>query len=276
MIEDPSRLSHWFPIVAEALPESRYPKTWIVPAPCDLTCVLDGKEPPCFDTLRFSLDFAARDLGGYPVFLRHDLCSAKHDWAKTCYVPDAESLASHLVASIEYWHMANWFANGGDDVWIVREYVPVWPAVMTAFEGMPIGPERRYIVRDGRVTDHFPYWPLTALWNRIPDAYFVLDDAPLKPARLASPAPVRSEQFPHAVARNVGPISYESPEEIAELTELAEIVGAALGGAWSIDFMHTARGWLLIDCALAAESWIASDEDRASWAEAIALTRPAV
>lgn len=257
----PSRLSHWFPIARRVLPEWRYPKTEIVSCDAELVQLLDGQEPPGFQGLIADLELAALRVGGYPCFLRHDLCSAKHDWRDTCFVAEAGQLPSHVAASVEYWHSVNWFAN---DIyaWAVREYVPVSPVALTAFRGMPVGPERRYCVRNGEVIDHFPYWPLDALWRPTPESWSLLEGEEPPPPQFP----------PEELLQKLGSISAESPEEVAELSEVASVVGAALGGEWSIDFMHTARGWLLIDCAVLSESWIATDRDRAQWAEAIAAS----
>jgi hypothetical protein len=219
---------------------------------------MDGQEPLCFKHLIVNLEAATLQVGGYPCFLRHDLCSGKHGWVNTCYVPSANRIAGYLCASVEYWHMANWFASGGDDIWVVREFIPVSPVVMTAFTTMPIGPERRYCVKDGEVIDHFPYWPINALWRPNPESWQMLEGE-------EDPGP---QEPPEHLLRILGGISLETEPEIEELSAMACAVGAALGGEWSIDVMHTVRCWLLIDCAVLSESWIPSGEDREIWAQA--------
>ena len=88
----PSGLSHWFPIAQRVLPEWRYPKTKIVSCDIELVQLLDGQEPPGFQGLIADLELAALRVGGYPCFLRPDLCSAKHDWRDTCFVAEAGRL----------------------------------------------------------------------------------------------------------------------------------------------------------------------------------------
>lgn len=244
MPDDKNRMTYWWPRIVAVIQEKHLPNTEIVrfPGGRELSRLLDGEMPKGFDAFISDLDAAAELVGGYPIFLRHDLSSAKHGWLRTCYVEDAASLSGHVVALMDHWYGVNFFADGGEEAWAVREYVPVFPHVMTAFEEMPIGPERRYVVRDGEVLDHFPYWPLDAFKHEPMDEGELL--------------------------RNLGEISLEYPEEIAELSALASAAGKALGGEWTIDFMHTWGGWLLIDCAQLKDSWLPSAADRAMWYKA--------
>ena len=67
-----------------------------------------------------------------------------------------------------------------NDLWfnayIIREYIPM-NFQYTAFWGnMPVNPERRYLIRDGKVIAHFPYWikesidnPSQPDWRKLSD-----------------------------------------------------------------------------------------------------------
>lgn len=244
---DRNRLSHWFPILHGVMDSKYLPKTFIINYPGDdeVSALLDGERPKEWGALLGQVKRAAK-LIGYPVFLRHDLFSGKHGWERTCYVQGPNHIEQHIANITEEWHMANWFASGGDDVWIVREYLPIRNPVMHAFVNMPIGRERRCLVRDGKLEDIYPYWPVGAL------KYSINGDGDIA---------------------KVGKISRITEDEVSILTPLAERAGRALGGYWSVDFMETERGWVLIDCALAEQSWQPSLEDRGDWEQAIALSQ---
>lgn len=246
MFDPRNRLSHWFPRMQSVIPWDQYPKTEIVrvPAKCELIRLLDGEEPPGLDDFIHDLKEAAWAVGGYPAFWRHDLSSCKHNWKYTCLVRSEDGFAQQLVPFLDNWYAASLF-GGGEDVWAVREFVPVWPAAFVAFEGMPIGAERRYVIRNGKVTSHFPYWPKGAFGTmNVSDC------------------------------SNLGQLSIESKQEVEELTALAEAIGAAFPGEdWTVDFMHTGRGWLAIDMALLESSWLPSPQDYDAWEFAINLSR---
>lgn len=240
---DKNRLSYWYPILREVIPEDRMPHTVIVRyegggSPISLC---DGETPDGWWAFLHKLEREAGKIG-YPVFLRHDLFSGKHGWIQTCYVSNGNQLSSHVAQIIEDWHMVNMRADpDGDDTWVLREFIPIKQPVLMAFAGMPIGRERRCVVRDGEVEEVFPYWPVRAFeWNA-----------------------------PKRITEAIGLISSITREELAIIEPLAESVGKALGGDWTVDFMESERGWMLIDCAQLKDSWTPSLEDREDWKKAI-------
>ena len=239
-----NRLSYWYPkLVAAGLGPSM-PRTELVRVPdeCDLDLLLDGREPEGFADFVGTLQLAARKFETSYCFLRHDLFSAKHSYSRTCKVERSEDMAAHVGAILEDWAITDFLGlQGGTDVWAVRAFIPPTPIAFTAhmFGDLPIGPERRYIVEDGKVTDAFPYWPLRA---------FEQESVDQKTLEMALATVSASD----AVERRI-------------LGNLAWAAGTALGGAWSIDFMHTQWGWLLIDCARKEDSWIPEDQDREDW-----------
>lgn len=251
---NPTRISHWFPVVAEMLPETMYPKTTIIPTGDleDFYSVFDGKDSPTFKDLVTRLQAAAGELG-YPVFLRNDMTSGKHVPGAPCIVHSPDAIGRGVFEIAEFEAMS--FMQGvGNDVWCVREYLPVL-ASMRAFKawsakpGLPISRERRIIVRGGEVVDQFPYWPKKAL----NDATH-MDGSALTPDEFA----VRFENISHV---------YD--HDLREISEWSEAIARALTGDWSVDWMYTATGWCLIDMAEADKSWIADDEDRDAWKTAL-------
>lgn len=166
---------------------------------------------------------AAGDKIGYPLFLRTDLCSGKHDYLSTCYVPNQYMLGTHIFNLIE----DNCCKDLDFTSFVFRELLELdWQ--FKAFNGLPIAPERRYFIKGGYVTEHFPYWPEDAIRN---------------PDRL------EWEDILHSM-------NTEPSSEIKLLTNYAEMVSRAVPGCWSVDFAKGRNGvWYLIDMAEGSKSW---------------------
>jgi hypothetical protein len=118
---------------------------------------------------------------------------------------------------------------------MLRKYIPMQSSYK-AFRGMPVNPERRYFVQDGKVVCHHAYW--------IEDAITAYGDTKL---------PKNWKELSAAMNK-------ETDCEIAQLTTYAEAVSAAVEGHWSVDFCKGADGlWYLIDMAQAKSSWHPAD-----------------
>lgn len=227
-----NRLSWWFP----RLPSSIcVPKTEIIIWPQtnenNLLNLLDGKTPDDFQSLCERISQIGDRLG-WPMFLRTDYLSGKHNWKNTCYVPGSECVAKRVTHLVEESAMAD-IMGFPTDCWIARKLIPT-KAAFTAFYGdMPIVKERRYFVQDAQVVCHHPYWPMDA---------FLLGD-------LACEVPNWKELLAE--------MNVEDMAEVSLLSELSSKVGAAIGGAWSIDWLWSEdeRKWYLTDMADAAQSY---------------------
>jgi hypothetical protein len=225
-VSNPNCLSHWYPRLLEAgVP---VPRTIIVRAPMDLTCLCDGELPKPVDAYRnFLADLAINGHAlGYPVFLRTGQGSGKHDWKRTCCIEKPSDFA-HAVPSIVEWSNIVDICGLPTDVWCLREWIPGKSAFI-AFNGMPVRRERRYFIRDGKVQCHHPYWP---------------------PDSIQRPSCPEWE-------RKLGNLQKESGQEIGDLTALSLKVAAVMPGAWSVDWLWSdGRGWFCIDMAVAEQSF---------------------
>lgn len=165
---------------------------------------------------------------GFPLFMRTDNSSCKHEWKRTCYVPSKEELKRHIFDLLEYSSMQGWMSYV-DTGLAFREFIPLMTK-FTAFAGdFPINKERRYFIKDRLVQCHHPYWYPKAIeghtkqknWNSIVDS-----------------------------------LNYENDSEIKFLTHCAEQVGSILDGYWSVDFAMSKTGiWYLFDMATGDESF---------------------
>jgi len=114
---------------------------------------------------------------------------------------------------------------------VFREFIQMKYS-FRAFGGLPIGHERRYFLRDGKVICHHPYWPLDAIkfWQ-------------------GTPKPINWKFQLHYLNR-------EYKGEIKILTVYAQNIATVLSGYWSVDFCRSTKdGWYFIDCASGEDSW---------------------
>jgi hypothetical protein len=174
---------------------------------------------------------AAKRLG-FPVFMRTDLCSGKHDWEKSCFVKDEFALVANFDRVVEHnrrWQMLGIYPQA----MVLREFLDLETA-FTAFEGnMPINKEVRCFVKDGSILCKHPYWPETAFDRH--------------PARMAHDPEWRTklQQLQTLSSADWSIINYE-----------ATTVASNMQGHWSVDFAKGKNGlWYLIDMALAYNSF---------------------
>ena len=242
-------LDEWYPLVADLVPT---PRTVIVRAGRDMAAVAYGDEVDAETEAAFS-ELAAKvraagDSLGWPAFLRSGYGSGKHGWRETCFVPGPAAVPAHLGAIIEWSELAD-IMGLPTDVWAVREMLDV-PSAFAAFRGaMPISRERRYFVVDGRVVGRHPYWPPQAFTEDEEGGLF----GEAGPDGVALPGDWRAL---------LDALNEETPGEVATLTALTERVGAAVPGAWSVDWLWAARRgeaerrWFLTDMAWAERSFV--------------------
>jgi len=223
---NPSSLNFWYPKIKHL--DIPMPRTEII---------LHRKDPFAWwgfldneklfqDDLKILYDTARRI--GFPLFMRNDLTSGKHNWINTCYVPDESVLQWHLYRIVEDSALHDQLMTSI----ILREYIDL-DSKFCAFKGFPVAPERRYFVDHGKVSCHHPYWIEAAI------------------------------EFRHGSEPVEGwedmliDMNTETDDEIALLTGYAEKIATVLKeGDWSLDFAKSKSGlWYFIDAAEAKKSW---------------------
>jgi len=226
---DPNSMLVWWPAIKDlGIP---VPKTELIPIDRDNVLeALDGAYPLSVPTVE-AINKAAWTFG-YPVFIRTDLASGKHDWKRTCFVTNCGPLSEHILAVCEANEM--WTLIGLNYQAIaVREFLELETA-FTAFSGdMPINKEFRFFVRDGQVVCHHFYWPKEVFESH--------------PARTAHDSEWKEKLCSLS----------ELPDwEYLLLEDYAKRAGTAVGGFWSVDFAKGKNGaWYLIDMALGQNSF---------------------
>jgi len=224
-------LCYWYPLIKDILPT---PRTEIVPLEeGDIDVLfeaLDGKGSP--DMLRAHLISAASHFN-YPLFMRTDFTSGKHDFLDTCFVQSSNDIFGHALALFED-TLCKDISIGA---FVFREFLQL-ESGFKAFRGLPISKERRYFVEDGKVLCHHPYWPEDAIRGEV----------------------LRKGDGWKAILKE---LNTETPEEIELLTAMAGTFSNLVPGAWSVDFAkmkhNIPHSWVLIDAAEAFRSWHPSD-----------------
>ncbi len=172
---------------------------------------------------------------GYPLFMRTDQTSCKHDWEDTCFVETEDMLVKRLYRLMEENSTLDMMGLPVDAI-VFREYIPM-ATVFKAFHGMPVNPERRFFAEDGKIISNRAYWIEPAIRFR------------------------KGTEEPSDWKEKLAEINADIEEqELLILEEQVKIISKALtkeiGGAWSIDFCKGADGiWYFIDTAPSEVSW---------------------
>jgi hypothetical protein len=236
---NPNSALHWLPAAktatrhaAVSVPETRFVEFDVMQA----TSMLDGEVPDTFPDVE--LEAAAEELG-YPVFVRSDLASAKHDGLGAVQATDAADLASVVGEVVR----ASMQAMQYPAALLVREWVDV-EAAFTAFDGLPIGTEFRvFATPDDHLCTHY-YWPADSITGHADPPGDCWRRHRSDAAATDLPATLR------AVAKAA---AHEARLDDGE------------SRAWSVDFARDRDGdWHLIDMALAADSWHPSSCEHAA------------
>lgn len=228
-LEKESSMCYWYPKITDL--HGITPKTQIL----ELTPVqhkalynmLDGKKLPV--PLEYRIKIILEKFSE-PLFLRTDQASGKHEWKDTCFVDKKEDIFRHIANLIE-WHECAGIIGLRFDALVFREYLPL-QSQFTAFMGMPVAPEWRFFVRDGKVDCYHPYWPKESI---------------VRPS-------VEDWQTRLQAMQKL------SSEDEKLLTAYAERFSKSVPGYWSVDFaLSRDRGWILIDAARGELSWHPED-----------------
>lgn len=223
-LEDESSLLNWYPKTNGKIPT---PATTVLELSAkeyrSLYGLLDGKKIDGKLAVKIHKIVQKMDE---PFFLRTDQASGKHEWKDTCFVNDRTKILNHIAALIE-WHACAGIMGVRFTALVFREYLPL-QSMFTAFNGMPVAPEWRYFVRDGKPVCRHWYWEHDAIYN-----------------------PSRKDWETH-----LHNMMYLSKFEIATLDNYATIFAENNPGFWSVDFaLSRDKGWVLIDAARGEISW---------------------
>lgn len=219
-----SSMDYWFPLTKD-LPIPQPRTIPVLSMGTDKWC--NFLDDPTTLSIAFNKVLPSANKLGYPLFIRTDQSSAKHSYINTCYVENEYQLGQNLYRLIE----ENIMCDLNVQTLYFRQFIELNSA-FTAFNKMPIAPERRYFVKDGKVLCFHPYWPKDAIKD--PD----------------------HEDWEKRLRR----INTQEALETMTLEKFATIISLAVPGTWSVDFAQAKDStWYFIDMADARLSWHPTD-----------------
>lgn len=229
---DKTSMLYWWPkIKGLKIP---MPETEIILCKENLSDILNETEADLFTEqgLRAHIDIPAVEKAceklGYPVFIRSDATSHKHNWEKSCYLTKKEDIVPHLIDISSFSASCDIFGGIPFNAVIVRKYIPM-DNLFTAFSGrMPVNPEWRIFIKDHKLLCAHWYW---------------VEDAIQTPSIMNWKAKMQKAK--------------EAKDNATSgIDGYASMVATVFDGCWSVDFCKAADGeWQLIDMAEGFKSW---------------------
>lgn len=233
----------WWPRIEKAIPATALPRTEFVPVSLETLCAFaEGTGGADVAAAVRAVDEAAVRVGGFPVFVRTDLRSAKREGHGACVLrgPDwTEAFLGNLGDIIlgSHWPQA----------FMVREFLRL-DSRYTAFGGLPVAREFRFFAGRSQVTCHHPYWPSEAIEVQDGGEDAFSNFHPVLDARPANWRELHADTF--------RPLSAEEHALLSAWAMRAADACCDLAACWSVDFAQDAEGrWWLIDMADAERSW---------------------
>jgi len=208
------------------------PKTVLIPI--DWKWSEDGEAPRITSDSYEKVKNEAKKFQ-FPIFIRGSHGSGKHDWVNTCFVKNIDDLKSHINGII-YWSITcDVFGGIPCEAIAIREYIPM-KNLFTAFYGeMPVNPEIRFFIKDGKVLCWHWYWVEEAINN---------------------PSVSNWKEIIEKTKKDI------SGNEILKLNNYARKIAEVFkdDGFWSVDFCQSKNGeWILIDMGEGEKSWHPED-----------------
>lgn len=207
-----------------------------IPQPKTVYVPMDEKELRDAMVDITSLQDAADDIGGYPIFLRTDQTSVKHGWQNTCYVRSAADMKQHALHILEADIMADMAGYMTPSGFAVREFLEL-DHMFCAFSGrIPISTEVRVFLRDGSIECVHPYWPAEAIMQWVERQSLDID--------------ATTSQIPENWRDILGRQNAKIARDAITIQEMALKVAGIMDGWWSCDMALGRNGiWYMIDMA---------------------------
>lgn len=264
---DYNSLLYWFPKIKE-IKDLNIPKTYYIEFPRNL-----GTSDEKFKYLNRK-DIKEQvykfcDKLGYPLFVKTDFFSGKHNWKKTCFVSQKEDLYPHIFNIFE---MSDCVSIIGLPIFAIvfRKYIPLYSNFKFFHGELPISKERRFFIKDGNIQCKHPYWfsdvfkKYVSLKSNLKEGLsFQLLDSDKK-EKLENEI-IRGESELRDIEFKLQLLNKESEDEKVILEKMAKSVADVFSGYWSIDFAYSQDGkWYLIDMARGEDSFHLPDCEFAS------------
>jgi hypothetical protein len=233
MIIEENSMLYWYPKLKGT--ETRTPRTEMIELNNKerLIEVCDGN----FEVLDWDKIITSASKMGFPLFMRTDEFSGKHNWKNTCYVEKESDLKQNIRNLFEDSFCADIMGLPLRAL-VFRTYIPMQNLFNAFYGEMPVNPEIRFFVKDGEVVCWHWYW---------------IDDA----IEQGTPKNLLPSDWKQIIQKEKDTLL---ASEIEALNNQARRVAKNFEGYWSIDFCKSKRGeWYLIDMASGYQSWHPED-----------------
>lgn len=211
-----------------------YPKLQKLPIPQIRTeIVKTGYEPlsqfvrkdkPMSEDLWLKLYHAMDMIGAYPMFMRSDQASGKHNWKRTCYIESKNDLKQHLYDLIEEHEMQNMGGELGYEAIVFREFLDLETGFKCFYGDFPVNKEVRCFIKNRKVQSLRHYWVKQAVAEGDP----------------------QDKNWESKLEK----LKTYSKRDIEEIKEQLSEVCKVFSEYWSVDFAKSKEGiWYLIDMA---------------------------
>ena len=236
-MERQSSMLYWWPKILHLdVPQPR--TTCIRVRNSDMKAAVNGGPLPDLTPVK-----DAAGVMGYPLFLRSDHMSAKHEWNRTCYVAVPEYLVQQIFNVAETTYLSSMMDEITFNAVFLRQFLDLERAGFEAFgHGFPVAKEVRCFIRDGKKECQHPYWFADAIheWADGIDAFAGKSKSDTKP----------KEAIPQNWEQMLDDMNVLSDADQSKIDGYLGLVGEAFEGYWSVDFAKGTDGrWYLLDMA---------------------------
>ena len=242
-----SSMSYWWPKTRNLdVPQPRTIRVPVDERP--MIEMIDGGPIPNLD----EMCQAASDIG-YPVFVRNNITSAKHDWKDSCYLGSQKDLPRHVYAITDY-TLGMSMGEMQIDSMFFREFIQLEMAGFSCFGGdFPVSKEVRCFVRDGKLECRHPYWFPEVFEREIEmhvRASRHMKEMDAEAGSAGAPAVCNDEIFPSDWRARLDRVNRLTAGDNDTIMSHLSTIAPHFVGYWSVDFAKGTNGtWYLTDMA---------------------------
>lgn len=228
--DNPNSAVNWWPKIDKLPVPTPYTELVDVSQYDSIKWLDEGVDSEVLDDISQVIDY----YFGYPVFIRTDLESGKHDYNKTCFVLHEQKLERNIHQLVQKHFLPMRPHDHSLAAFMIREYLNIKSKFTAFYEELPIGVEVRHFIKDGEWEKGHYYWPKESIWHPDSDSW----------------------------EKQINEMIEESKEDLEKHQGMASLIAGAISGDWSLDFAKTEQGvWYLIDMARYEDSYMADNEE---------------
>ena len=239
-------MNFWFPKIKDKVlvPKTEFVKLYPTGENHELRATFKTKE--VLNTIE--------KVGGFPVFVRTDQASNKHNMENSSKISSQKEVVRHINEVLYFNEMAGFmglpYKNLAVREWLNLDYK------FKAFKGTPIAKELRFFIKNGEAICYHFYWPEKA----IEDYHTITRDQAMLDLLAENGIEEEKEETDEYLPDNWKRLLVETKKEALSEADIvkkeAQKIAEVFDGYWSVDFARDINGnWYMIDMAKGIESW---------------------